>query len=296
MSGTERLSARTRVVAVLGWPVEHSLSPAIHNAALEALGLDWVYVAFPVRPADLGQAMRGLEALGSGGANLTMPLKELAPAHCGALAPEAEMLGAVNTLVPDGRGRFVGHNTDAPGFRRFLEGAGFDAAGRTVAILGSGGAARACALALGRMGAGRVLVVARSPDRAEPVVGLARECGATEAGFLRWNADLSEVSGSDLVVNATPLGMRGERLPEDACRLGSGQMAVDLIYSPAQTPFLAEARSHGAVTHNGLGLLLAQAGLSLELWTGSTPSLEVMSAAALRALAAQAHEREGRIP
>jgi shikimate dehydrogenase len=269
----------TRLVGVIGWPVEHSLSPKIHNAAFAALEMDWVYVPLAVPPGRLAEALAGLPALGFVGANVTMPHKTECARLLSDLSEDARRLGAVNTIVVGVDGS-TGHNTDAPGFERFLrEDAGFDAAGRSALVLGAGGAARACALTLARGGLASVSVAVREPARAEPLVraldGLPTKVRVI--GFRR-----AEHEQADLVVNATPVGAAGERLPVP--RLGPGTTVVDLLYRPSDTPLLRAARGAGAMAFGGLGLLLHQAALAFELWTGRAAPLPVMSAAALAAL------------
>jgi shikimate dehydrogenase len=276
-----RIGGATRVAGVIGWPVARSLSPAIHNAAAEALGLDRVYVALPVAPGAVEAAVRGLVALGFDGANVTMPHKDAAARVVDRLTEDAERLRAVNTIhvAPDG---VLGTNTDAPGFWRFLErDAGFDPSGRTALLFGAGGAARACALALARAGIARLIVALREPARdadlrrsldgfAVAVRTVAFEDAATEA--------------ADLIVNATPLGGHGEILPLPP--LAPSTMAVDLLYRPATTPLQLAVREAGGTAFGGLGLLLHQAALAFELWTGQPAPMEAMSAAALAALGA----------
>jgi shikimate dehydrogenase len=273
------------VVGVIGWPVAHSLSPPIHNTAFAALGLDWVYVPLPVPPGRLPEAAYGLVALGLAGANVTMPHKGEAAGLCAELSEDARRTGAVNTIVVGPDGALAGHNTDAPGFERFLRrDVGYEPGGRTALILGAGGAARACALALARGGLARLHVAARDPARARGVVR-AVEGHPTEVVVEPFGAVAGRaVEDLSLLVNATPLGADGEALPLPA--LGPGVVVVDLLYRPETTPLLAEARRTGAAAFGGLGLLLHQAALSFELWTGRPAPLEAMSAAALAALAA----------
>lgn len=275
-----RLGGATRTVGVIGWPVSGSLSPVIHNAAFAALGLDWVYVPLPVPPGDLAAAVRGLAALGFVGANVTMPHKTEATELVDELSEDARRLRAVNTIVV-GRDGSWGHNTDAPGFDRFLRrDAGFDPSGRSALLYGAGGAARACALALARGGLERLVVAAREPGRAadlrETLDGL--EVEAEVVAF-----DDAVGLDVDVVVNATPLGARGELPPLP--RLDADVLVVDLLYRPAVTPLQIVAREMGAPAFGGLGLLLHQAALSFELWTGQVPPLSAMSAAALAELA-----------
>ena len=281
-SGDPRETARraTTTTGVIGWPVDASLSPTIHNAAFRAAGLDWVYVPLPVAPHALADALAGLAALGFAGANVTMPHKTEAASRMEVLSEEAELLRAVNTVVvaPEG---LVGHNTDAPGFDRFLrEDLAFDPAGATALVYGAGGAARACVLALARGGAERIVVAVRDRARAAEVEALAAAVGAPARVVALAEAPTVD---ADLLVNATPVGAAGDRLPLP--RLGDGVLVVDLLYRPSLTPLLEEARAAGAAAANGLGLLLHQAALSSELWTGQPPSIDVMSAAAVAALA-----------
>jgi shikimate dehydrogenase len=278
--GETRIGGATRVAAVLGFPVAHSLSPVIHNAAFAALEMDWTYVALPVEPGTVPVAVAGLRALGFAGANVTMPHKEAVADAMDELTDDAQRLRAVNTIELRG-GALVGHNTDAPGFARFLESdAGFDPAGRTALLFGAGGAARACALALARAGLTRIVVALREPARARPLAdALDGYPVVVEAvGF----DDAARVE-ADLVVNGTPLGAHGETIPLLA--VGPDSVVVDLLYRPASTPLQQAARAIGAKAFGGLGLLLHQAALSFELWTGRPAPLEVMSAAAVAALA-----------
>jgi shikimate dehydrogenase len=273
---------------VIGDPVRHSLSPALHNAAFAALGLDWAYLAFPVPAGQVPAAIDGVRALGIDGLSVTMPHKAAVAAHVDLLSPTAALLGAANTVVRRGA-RLAGDSTDGEGFVAALRvDEGWDPAGRRCLVLGTGGAARAVALALGRAGAAEVAVVGRRPEMAASTACLAGAAGRA-AG--------PEAAGeADLIVNATPVGMtsvvsmEGEPLAAgipfelEVGRLGRGQLVVDLVYSPSATPLLDGARRHGASTANGLGMLIHQAALQFRLWTGEDPPMEVMSAAALSAL------------
>jgi shikimate dehydrogenase len=278
-----RIGGATRVAGVIGWPVAHSLSPAIHNAAAEALGLDRIYVALPVAPGAVDVAVRGLAALGFDGANVTMPHKEAAADAVDRLSEDAERLRAVNTIhvLPD---EIVGVNTDAPGFGRFLErDAGFAPAGRTVLVFGAGGAARACALALARAGAARLVVAVRDPASVSRLVAALDGLPVHVQAVPLEHARDERV---DLIVNATPLGARGEVLPLPP--LDASTMAVDLLYHPATTPLQVAVRDAGGTAFGGIGLLLHQAALAFELWTGQPAPMEAMSAAALAGLGSRA--------
>lgn len=267
------ISGHTRVAAVIGDPVAHSRSPAIHNAAFAAAGLDWVYVALPVAPGDGGTAVAAMRALGLAGLSVTMPHKDAAAAAADERSDVVEALGAANCLVPLGDGRIRAENTDGEGFLRGLaDDAGLDVGGRTVAVLGAGGAARAVVDACGRAGAGAVWVVNRSADRARTCAALAGPVGTVVA--------IDRVGEADIVVNATPVGMAGDRsTPCDPALLRPGQVAVDLIYDPRETPWLAALRAAGVEAHNGCSMLVHQAAVAFTHWTGVDPPIAVMRSA-----------------
>jgi shikimate dehydrogenase len=249
------------VGAVIGDPVRHSHSPAIYNAAFAALGLDWVFVAFEVADGQAAAALESARLLGIDWLSVTMPHKTAMAHAVDRLSDDARLLDAVNCVVRDGD-TLVGHNTDGPGFVRSLHAElGFDPAGRACAVVGAGGAARAVVLALARASAASVLVVNRTPSRAEAAAELA---GAL--GVVGTEADLASV---DLVVNATPRGMQHDPgVPFDPGVLGSDQVVADLIYQPAETELLAAARARGLRAMGGLGMLVHQAAIQLEHATG----------------------------
>ena len=282
-SAEARIGGATHVVGIVGWPVDHSLSPAIHNAAFAAAGLDWVYVPLPVPPQELRDALAGLAALGLRGVNITMPHKTEAADLIEGLSEDARLLRAVNTVVIHGDD-VQGENTDAPGFDRFLRrDAGFDPEGRTALIYGSGGAARACALALARAGVAQLTVAARDEARAAPLVAMVEALNVPVT--LVRPGDVGGLA-LDLVVDATPVGGPGaEAVQPSLPLLGAGVLVVDLLYDPPATALLQRAKEAGAMALGGLGHLLEQAALSFELWTGTPAPLDVMSAAALAVLA-----------
>ncbi len=169
----EQFSGKTTLVGLIGWPVSHSVSPAMHNAAFAHLGLDWRYVPFPVAPepaSRVGEAVLGLRALGLRGANVTVPHKQAVMAHLDRLTPAAQAIGAVNTILLDAEGALVGDNTDAPGFVADLREHGVEVPGRRVLVLGAGGSARAVAYGLAAAGASQITLVNRSVDRALALV------------------------------------------------------------------------------------------------------------------------------
>ena len=269
-----------RFVGVLGWPLDHTLSPVIHNAAFRTAGIDCVYLAWPVPPEYLEQAVAGLRALGATGANLTMPHKQAVLEHLDDLSEEARALGAVNTIHRGGE-RLVGYNTDVSGFREFIEDdAGIAIADRTVAVIGAGGAARAVVKALAQLRAGKIVIVARDPERAAEVAAI----GGSIASVEEAGGAEDHIGSADVVVNATPAGMDGRTDPVPGASFRPDQVVVDLIYSPPTTPLMRRARAAGAEVWGGLGMLVRQAAASFSIWTGREPSLETMSAAAVRAI------------
>ena len=270
MNSGRVITGTTRVVGIIGDPVGHSRSPAMQNAAFDALELDWVYVAFPVRRGEGEAAVRAVATLGLAGLNVTMPHKADAAPACDDLSSEAAALGAVNTVV-NADGTLAGHSTDGDGFLGALDDEGIAVAGQRAVVVGAGGAGRAITHALGRVGAD-VTVAARRPDAARSAASLAP--GGVAVGL-----DELAVERFDVVVNATPIGMDGEPPPFDTALLHHGQFVFDTVY-PVETPLLRAARARGLRAAGGLGMLVHQGALSFSLWTGVEPPLEVMRAAA----------------
>jgi len=277
-----RISGHTRVAGVIGDPVAHSRSPAIMNAAFAAAGLDWVYVAFPARVGRGTEAVRAARDLGLAGLNVTMPFKADAAWACDELTPAASALGAVNVVTVDPSGRLLGSSTDGPGLVRAVREEGLDPTGKRVLVCGAGGAARAIVLALGDAGA-VVTVGARRREAADTAAGLV--AGATSAVLTGRDLAAFDLAAFDLVVNATPLGMQGEDGPVPAEALNPSQLVVDTVYHPMETPFLAACRARGIPCTNGLGMLVHQAALAFEQWTGVDAPLDAMRAAASEELA-----------
>ena len=275
----------TKVVGVWGHPVGHSRSPAMHNAALEVLGLDWVYVPFDVAPNDAAAAVAGLRALGLVGVNVTVPLKECVGPLLDEVDDAAARIGSVNT-IHNRDGVLYGYSTDGAGFLRSLEAVGQPSSGREALLLGAGGSARAVAFALASRGC-RCRIANRTEARAE---ALARDVNLWFPGSTSV-AGWGMPSGAfDLLVNTTSLGMQPNTeampaLPPDA--FAACPFVCDLIYAPAQTKLLAAAASSGCGIMNGVKMLVWQGALSLALWTGKRPEempVAVMEAAVLAAL------------
>jgi shikimate dehydrogenase len=282
VSDHQPISGRTRLAAVIGSPVEHSLSPALHNAAFRSLTLDWVYVALPVTAGRADAALDAMRLFGIGGLSVTMPHKEQVAQSVDRLDPAAAALRSVNTVVPSPDGTLVGYSTDGAGFVASLAAAGVPVAGQRVCLLGAGGAARAIADALGRAAAAEVVVVNRTTASAEAAAALAAAAGcAARVG------SAADITTSDIVVNATSVGMGGNLLPCDPALLHSGQVVADIVYHPRRTALLDAAAAAGALTVDGLGMLVHQAALQQRLWHGQQADIAVMTAAAEAELAAR---------
>ena len=287
------ITARTKVLALLGHPVGHSVSPAMHNAALAALGLDWCYLAFDVAPDRLAEALSGARALGMKGLNLTIPHKEAALAQMTKVDPAARSIGAINTVCLE-KEALVGYNTDKEGFLRAIAGARFSPAGKRAALLGAGGVARAVLVALAEADLRELSIADGVPERAETLAALAAELGL-QSRALPWEEGRREMAGnSDLIVNATPLGMapRTDETPLPGEWLRQGQFVCDLVFNPDPTRLMREARERGCPVLGGLDMLVHQGALSFQLWTGIEPPLPVMAAAARAALEGSADEAE----
>lgn len=260
------------IAAVIGHPVQHSLSPTIYNAAFSFDQIDWIYVAVEVLKGDVKQLLDEMHTLPIGGLSVTMPHKETVANLLDRCTHQVKKLGVANCVYRDGD-TLVGHNTDGEGFLRSLkEETNEEVAGKTYLIIGAGGAARAVSLALGESGAKEVIVANRDETKASSVASLAGPSGRV--------GKISEAHFADVIINATPLGMGGtgneEQLPLPVTNIQKEQIVVDLIYNPLETPLLTSARRMGARTVNGIGMLVHQAALQYVLWTGKEAPLDVM--------------------
>ena len=281
VSQARPISGHTALLGVLGDPVRHSLSPAMHNAALAELGLDWVYLALPAAPAELAGVVRALEAMGCGGLSVTIPHKQAVAALCRRLTPLAERIGAVNTLVPLAEGGWLGTNTDAEGFCAPLRAEGAAAfTGQAAVVLGCGGSARAVVAGLVELGCGSIQVAGRDPARLE---AFAADCAAWAPQLepLPWTTSDDALdralASAALVVNTTPVGMRStsdpaaaERCPLSTAQLDQltpGSTVYDLIYTPRPTRLLQEAGRRGCRSFDGLEMLVQQGAAALRLWS-----------------------------
>ena len=297
-------ASTTAVAGVVGFPVRHSLSPLLQNAAFAAMGLDWSYLAFEVAPGSLDRAVAGAAALGLRGLSVTMPHKDAAARLATRRSRQVRRLGAANTLTFDA-GTIFAESCDGAGLLDDLRvGAGFDPAGQRCGVIGAGGAGRAAVLALAEAGAEEIVIVNRT-------VAPAWRSAALAPQVVRVGRP-ADLRGMDLVIQATPVamvssGLVGESAPAERAQpaepalsaqltgpagsaeegaaiiagvdpswFGAGQLVVDLVYDPPFTPFLLEAQRQGATVRNGLGMLVYQAARQIRLWTGAEPPLSVM--------------------
>ena len=280
------IDAATQVCAVIGNPVGHSLSPAMHNAAFEATGLNYVYVAFRVE--DVGACLACMRALhGFRGLSVTIPHKQTVMPHLDAIEPMARRVGSVNTVTNDG-GRLVGSTTDGPGTLRAFADAGVALAGRRVLFLGSGGAVRAVAFAFGELAqVSRITVLGRTQANVEALAKDLRAAVTAEVRAGSLAADLeAALAEHDVIVQGTPVGMAPDTeascVPADALR--SDHVVFDMVYRPLKTRLLRDAEAPGCVVIPGVDMLVNQAVLQFETWTGVPAPRDVMREALLAAL------------
>lgn len=275
------INGSTKNFVILGQPIEHTLSPAMYNAAFGALQYNGVYLACLVPEDKLAEAVQGIRALGIRGGNVTIPFKEKIIPYLDGITEEARLIGAVNTLYWEEE-RLMGANTDGLGFLKALQGtepAAFDFSGAV--ILGAGGAAKAVGVSLALSGIPKIYVVNRDLAKAEGLARILRSIGS-RVQILNWsNPELKGIiSQTPLVINTTPLGMDPKidvcpAIPYEA--LSVDHLAVDLIYKPAETLFLQKAKNQGCRIMNGLGMLLEQGVLSMDLWAGLEAPRAVMA-------------------
>lgn len=274
------ISGHTKPFAVLGHPIGHTLSPVMHNASIQALGLDAIYLAFDVHPDRLLDVLAAMQAMGFGGVNLTIPLKEVAFRGLKKLDDSARLLGAVNTVQFAG-GETIGHCTDGYGFLKALEeSSGRGVAGEAIHVLGTGGAGRAVALTCARAGAKSISLFDIDPVRPKNVAAEIQK---------QFPAVTVTVGGdpkqADVVIQSTPVGMKkDDKSPLGPESFRQGQRAYDLVYMYPETGFMAAARAAGATAINGLGMLLHQGARAFQIWTGTEPRVDAMRSALEKAV------------
>lgn len=276
------MDGNTKVVGLIGWPISHSYSPAMHNAAAEALGLNLIYVPLPVPPDRLFDALRGLPALGIRGVNVTVPYKQAVLPHLDAIYPAAQVIGAANTIVV-GDGLLTGFNTDWSGFLVDLESYRLALYGRDCLVMGAGGSARAVVYALLWRGC-RVTVASRRLEQAQQLATeLSKafpEAAPVTAIAMDEMTAAAEHLDAPIIVNTTPLGMLGDGVDlspwPEGTPFPAGTFVYDLVYNPSPTRLVAQARAAGLRAANGLGMLVRQAAEAFEVLTGRRPDVEVM--------------------
>lgn len=264
------MTTQRKIAGVMGWPIEHSLSPRLHGYWLKKYGIDGDYVMLPVPPDELGATLKSLPEKGFSGVNLTVPHKEAAMGFVNDIDIMAKNIGAINTVVVLGNGRLMGRNTDIYGFSENLKAAGFQATGGVATVFGAGGAARACVAALASMEFKEIRLVNRTRNRAEK---LAADLNSDKIRVMDWDSYYS-LENTTLLVNTTSLGMKGlppldvalDLLPKEA-------WVTDIVYTPLMTPLLKNAAARGNKVVDGLGMLLHQARPAFEAFFGVDPEV-----------------------
>ena len=280
------IDGSTRLVGIIGNPLDHSLSPTIHNAAFDYLGLNWCYVPLPVEEGNLQAGIDGIKALHFAGVNVTMPFKTEVLPLLDEVAMFAESVGAVNTILID-KGKLIGYNTDGRGFYTALvRDLGYDVKGKKVLVLGAGGASRSVTVSLALAGCESIVIVNRSPDRSKQLAEIIlKSAPGIDVTWLSPDDNYDIVlAESDVIINATPLTTFNGSLRVPVSLLNKNQIVCDLNYSLYQPPLLQEAEARGAQVMDGKGMLLYQAAAAFEIWTGLDAPVEVMRVALLRAL------------
>ncbi len=285
MRAQEAALALEKTLAIFGYPLGHTMSPTMHNAAAEALDLPYRFMAYEVPPGRIGEAVRGAQAMGFGGLCITIPHKVAVAGMMDALSEDARLMGAVNVVTFGADGKMKGHNTDGVGWLRSLEEeTGETPEGKRCLLLGAGGAARAVAVKLAQSGAAHIEIRNRTAGKAEELAAYVQKNfpGARASGG--GLADLpAAAEGRDLIINTTSQGMTGDPareaatpLPEEA--IPKGAICTDAVYNPPETAFLRAARRRGARTVSGVGWLVYQGAAAWKLWTGAEmPTAAVMA-------------------
>jgi len=271
------ISGKTKIYGIFGYPVEHTFSPGMHNAAFKKLGMDACYVPFAVPPEKLEHAVRAVVPLGLCGLNVTVPHKERVIPCLDELSKEARLINAVNTIEVR-KGRLIGHNTDGRGFLRSLrEHGGMDPKGKKFLFIGSGGAARAVSFSLALAGAAAIVFRDLDARKASLLTNDIREKTGVAAITIGEEMLREYAADADCLINATPLGLRKtDPLPIRAEFVQRKHLVCDLVYNPPETALLKTAKKRGAKRQPGLGMLLYQGVIAFEIWTGKTAPVPVM--------------------
>lgn len=279
-----KISGKTKVLGLVGYPVEHSLSPAMHNAAFEELKLDCCYVTFSVKPELLKDAVSAIRSLNLAGVNVTVPHKEKVIPFLDEVNKEASFIGAVNTIVnqsASGGGRLIGYNTDSRGFMKSLSEARISVNNKNILVIGAGGASRAIGYYLCQS-ASKLFLYDIDKKKVSKLISDLNKIKKSVFFFSYEPSAMShQLKDIDIIINATPLGLKkNDPLPVDVNLLKPKHVVCDLIYK--KTPLLEIASKKGCMTMNGLGMLLWQGVFAFELWTGKKPPVDVMRKALIR--------------
>ena len=276
---TDAPSYKAELVGVFGHPVAENPTILMQEAGFKAKGLNWRYLTIEVRPEQLADAVQGLRAFNMAGINLTIPHKVAVIQYLDELSPEAELMGAVNTVVREGD-RLIGHNTDGKGFVRSVrEEAGVDPQGKRVVFLGAGGAARAMGVEMALAGAAHITIVNRTPERGRDLAALLQDRTPAEAEFVPWQGAYAVPAEADILVNATSIGLFPgvDEVPAVAMTsIRPDLLVCDVIPNPPHTAFLRAAEARGARTLDGLGMLVGQGAIAFKMWTGVDAPVDVM--------------------
>lgn len=266
------------LIGGIGVPIAENPTGIMHEAAFDALGLRCRYQLLEVGADGLGDLVRGMKVMKFMGANFTIPHKVAIVEYLDEVAASAQLIGAVNTVRVDAKGRWIGENTDGKGFTGALQEEDVPIAGKAFTVLGAGGAARAIAVELALAGATRLTIVNRSAERAEPLVKLINEKTKAKAVFVPWQGPYAIEPSTDVLVNATSIGLfpSTDKPDIEYGSIRKGMVVVDVIPNPPQTPFLTEVGKHGARTIDGLAMLVAQGAIAFEMWTGKKPPRDIM--------------------
>ena len=280
------ISGKTKICAVIGDPIEHTLSPIMHNAAFDYLGLDFAFLAFNVKAEDLGNAIRGIRAFGFHGLNITMPHKNAVVDYLDELDPVVKFLGSANTIL-NKDGALFGFNTDGVGAAKALEDNDIEISKKKVLLLGAGGAAKAIAFSLGEKVA-KLVILNRTASKAKALAEALREVFSDKFVGERLSSDVlsKNLADSDILINATSVGMKHnitQNIVESEW-LTSRLTVMDIVYNPFETKLLKDGKAAGSNVINGLEMLIFQAAASFEIWTGFSAPVEIMRKAALNAL------------
>jgi shikimate dehydrogenase len=269
----------SQLIALFGQPVAENPTQYMHEQAFAALGLHWRYITMEVPAENLPNAVLGLRAMNFAGANCTIPHKVAVIPHLDALTQTAQKIGAVNTIVRQPDGTLLGENTDGKGFIKAVEEAGLDLEGIRTVVLGAGGAARAISVELAVAGASHITLVNRTPATAQALATQVQERTGVTTDAVAWQGEYRAPHDTQLLVNATSIALFpnvNEVVPVDYGALRAGLLVCDVIPNPPDTPFLQKARTAGAQTLDGLGMLVYQGAIAFKMWTGESAPIGVM--------------------